>query len=108
MPQERGSAVRELLDAVLMGVSPDDSPVTHVEILEARAGEAGAWPSWAAPALVAALEARGVAAPWRHQVAAAELAWAGQSVVLATGTGSGKSLGYQLPALTQLLADDRS
>ncbi len=35
---------------------------------------------------------------------AAEAAWAGEHVVLATGTASGKSLAYQLPALSRILA----
>ena len=39
---------------------------------------------------------------------AAELAHAGQSVVLATGTASGKSLAYLLPVLTDLLEDERA
>ena len=43
--------------------------------------------------------------PWRHQTEAAELAWAGAHVVIGTGTASGKSLGYQLPALAALLTD---
>ena len=51
---------------------------------------------------------RGVALPWTHQAAVAELAWVGSSVVLATGTASGKSMVYQLPALTTLLADDQA
>ena len=38
---------------------------------------------------------------------AADAAYAGQHVVLATGTASGKSLAYQLPALTSALADPR-
>ena len=41
---------------------------------------------------------------WTHQRTAAEHAHAGRSVVLATGTGSGKSLAFQLPALTAVLA----
>jgi DEAD/DEAH box helicase domain-containing protein len=41
-------------------------------------------------------------------VEAAELAWADRSVVLATGTASGKSLAYQLPVLSALLADERA
>ena len=41
----------------------------------------------------------GIHEPYRHQVQAAELAHAGEHVVIATGTASGKSLAYQLPAL---------
>ena len=44
----------------------------------------------------------GVTTPWQHQVAAADAAHAGQHVVLATGTASGKSMAYQLPALTAI------
>ncbi len=51
-----------------------------------------------------AYEARGVERPWRHQAAAAESAHRGRHVVLATGTASGKSLAYQLPALTAVRA----
>jgi DEAD/DEAH box helicase domain-containing protein len=58
--------------------------------------------------LRSALENRGIVAPWEHQAAAAELAWSGRHVVLATGTASGKSLAYQLPALAALLADPRA
>ncbi|PZF79849.1 DEAD/DEAH box helicase [Jiangella anatolica] len=42
----------------------------------------------------------GIVSPWAHQAQAASLAWSGRSVVIATGTASGKSLAYQLPALT--------
>jgi len=74
--------------------------VTHVEQLPARLGRQVPWPAWAAPELVAAFNAVGVDAPWAHQAAAADLAWSGRSVVVATGTASGKSLAYLLPALT--------
>ncbi len=47
----------------------------------------------------------GVQAPWEHQAEAAEHAYTGRSVVLATGTASGKSVGYLLPVLSTLLAD---
>ncbi|HEU4347142.1 MAG TPA: DEAD/DEAH box helicase [Actinoplanes sp.] len=85
-----------------------DSGVTHVERIPARTGRAVAWPAWAAPELITALAAQGISAPWEHQAAAASAAWAGHHVVLATGTASGKSLGYHLPALTRLLTDDRA
>ena len=40
--------------------------------------------------------------PWRHQVVAADAAHAGDHVIVATGTASGKSLAYQLPALSAI------
>ncbi|RYD93200.1 MAG: hypothetical protein EOP54_19575, partial [Sphingobacteriales bacterium] len=46
---------------------------------------------------VGAFVARGVDRPWAHQAVAAEAAHEGRHVVMATGTASGKSLGYQLP-----------
>src|SRR5690606_32609088 len=70
--------------------------VTHVEQVPARVGRTAEWPDWVAPALRNHLVARGVDRPWAHQVATAELAWQGQHVITATGTASGKSLGYLL------------
>ncbi|WP_274528251.1 DEAD/DEAH box helicase [Micromonospora foliorum] len=83
-------------------------PVTHVERVPARAGVPAPWPSWAPTELRAAFARRGVVAPWKHQAEAANLAYEGQHVVVATGTASGKSLAYQLPALATLLADPRA
>ncbi|MGN9811116.1 DEAD/DEAH box helicase [Micromonospora sp. BQ11] len=83
-------------------------PVTHVERVPARAGTPAPWPEWAPEELRAAFARRGVVAPWRHQAEAASLAYDGQHVVVATGTASGKSLAYQLPALATLLADPRA
>ncbi len=78
--------------------------LTFVTHLPGRAGRHADWPSFVPPELIAALAGAGVAAPWEHQAAAAELAAAGQSVIIATGTASGKSLGYLLPALAGVLA----
>ena len=86
----------------LASVPGREDRLRHLEVLPPRpAGEAD-WPAWAAGDVVAAYAARGITRPWRHQVVAAEAAHAGQHVVLATGTASGKSLGYQLPALTAI------
>ncbi|WP_245941570.1 DEAD/DEAH box helicase [Vallicoccus soli] len=74
--------------------------LTHVEHVPPRPARHAPWPAWAEPALVEGLRSRGVERPWSHQVAAADLARAGRHVVLATGTASGKSLGYLLPAAT--------
>jgi len=100
--------VQELLERLLLGVPPGSEPLTHVHVVPARVGEPAAWPLWTPELLREQFAARGIARPWVHQVETAELAWSGQSVVVATGTGSGKSLGYQLPALTALLDDDRA
>jgi DEAD/DEAH box helicase domain-containing protein len=78
--------------------------LTHAETRPAREASYADWPGWADPDLVAALAGRGVERPWRHQVDAAEAAYAGRHVVLATGTASGKSLGYLLPGITTIRA----
>src|SRR5690606_29568842 len=82
--------------------------ITHVERLPARAGRTAPWPQWAPGPLRQALAERGVGAPWRHQAEAADLAWHGRHVVVATGTASGKSLAYLLPVLSRLLSDPRA
>jgi DEAD/DEAH box helicase domain-containing protein len=74
--------------------------VTHIEHLPARPASHAPWPSWTDPDLLVALQTSGVTSPWTHQAAAADLAWGGESVVVSTGTASGKSLCYLLPALT--------
>ncbi len=100
--------MRELLERLLRGVPAGSEPLTHVESIAARAGTQADWPEWTPDVLRGRFGARGIERPWTHQVETASLAWSGTSVVVATGTGSGKSLGYQLPALTTLLADDRA
>ncbi|MDS1270015.1 DEAD/DEAH box helicase [Lipingzhangella sp. LS1_29] len=79
------------------------SQVTHTEDVPERPGVTEDWPRWVAPELVTRLREAGIAAPWSHQVAAAELAWSGQDVIVATGTASGKSLAFQLPGLSAVL-----
>jgi DEAD/DEAH box helicase domain-containing protein len=98
----------ELLHRLQARTPAAESPVTHVERIAARTGRTADWPSWTAPPLADALRARGITAPWEHQVAAASLAHEGSHVVIATGTASGKSLAYQLPVFTRLLADSRA
>ncbi|WFE45359.1 DEAD/DEAH box helicase [Verrucosispora sp. WMMD1129] len=83
-------------------------PVTHVERVPPRAGAPAPWPSWVPEDLRAAYARHGVATPWRHQAEAADLAYDSRHVVVATGTASGKSLAYQLPALATLLTDPRA
>ena len=85
--------------------------LVHVEQLSRRApGGTAAWPDWADPEVRAprAAPPAGIGRPWAHQAEAAELAPGRAShVVVATGTASGKSLGYLLPALTDLVDGPR-
>ncbi len=75
----------------------------HLEQIPARSGVPADWPDWVPEPLIEAFGRRGVSAPWSHQVAAAGHARAGRHVIISTGTASGKSLGYLLPALTGAL-----
>ena len=98
-PQRMGRLVDRLAS-----VPGREGRLTHLELLPRRAAETVEWPAWAAPDVVEAFVSRGLVQPWRHQVVAADAAHSGQHVVLATGTASGKSLAYQLPALTAIRA----
>jgi DEAD/DEAH box helicase domain-containing protein len=95
-------------DELLRRFARGDECLTHVERVPARAGVHAEWPDWVAGSVRTALVARGVTRPWSHQVAAAEFAHAGTNVVVSTGTGSGKSLAYQLPVLSALIADPKA
>lgn len=98
----------ELLGAALAGSEPGEHPLRHVADLPASRGEPVEWPGWAEPDVVRAFTDRGIRAPWSHQRAAADLAYAGQHVVISTGTASGKSMAYQLPVLTALVTAPRA
>ena len=97
----------DLLSAVSAGAAggPHTSPLRHVAEIPPSAAQSRDWPAWVGGDVLAALAARGITAPWSHQVQAAELAHAGSHVVISTGTASGKSLAFQVPIL-QALADD--
>ncbi|MDO5740676.1 MAG: DEAD/DEAH box helicase [Ornithinimicrobium sp.] len=81
---------------------PHAERLVHVRTVPAREGRTVPWPVWVAPQLTAALHGEGINTLWEHQARVAELARDGQHVVVATGTASGKSLGYLLPVLTAL------
>lgn len=99
------SSTRGVAHAVtrLAAVPGRDDRLRHVEELPARAASTAPWPDWAHPVVEEAWRRRGVEQPWLHQVLAAEAVRAGDHVVLATGTASGKSLAYQLPVLSGIL-----
>jgi DEAD/DEAH box helicase domain-containing protein len=77
--------------------------LVHLEEIPGRPGVPAPWPEWVPGPLVEALGRQGVRTPWSHQVTAACHARAGRHVIISTGTASGKSLGYLLPALAGVL-----
>ncbi len=99
---------RRLLDRALAGIPQDESPLRHVEDIPPRPARHADWPEWAPQDVVETLRSQGVDRPWTHQVDGAERARAGENVVVATGTASGKSMVYQLPVLAALQEDRRA
>jgi len=89
--------------ARILGEGARSGKLTHLEHVPASPGRRVGWPGWAPPEVTKAFEAAGVPGPWAHQAAAADHAAAGRNVIISTGPASGKSLGYLLPALTQVL-----
>lgn len=90
--------MQAVADRLLEGIEGDRALI-HLERLPAR----GAHHRQPVPALAPALAARLPGPLWSHQAEALELARAGSSVVVSTGTASGKSLCYQLPIAEALL-----
>ena len=100
-PRSPSVDLGDLVDRLASAPGREDR-LRHLEVLPPRAAREAAWPDWVDPDVAAAFRARGVDRLWQHQAVAAEAAREGQHVVLSTGTASGKSLGYQLPALTAI------
>jgi DEAD/DEAH box helicase domain-containing protein len=71
----------------------------------ASEGEFAPFPEGLAPSVQQALARRGVTALYSHQAEAYRLARAGQDVVVATPTASGKSLCFNLPVFDALAHD---
>ncbi|MFJ2758165.1 DEAD/DEAH box helicase [Nocardioides sp. NPDC087217] len=92
-----GDLVRRLAD-----VPGREDRLAHLEQVPPREAVFADWPTWASADVVAAFVARGIERPWQHQAVAAEAAHDGTHVIVSTGTASGKSLAYQLPALTAI------
>lgn len=68
-----------------------------------RESETAPWPAEINPELISALATQGINEPWTHQAELAEIISAGKNAVLATGTGSGKSLAVWAPVISDLL-----
>jgi DEAD/DEAH box helicase domain-containing protein len=81
-----------------------DPRIRHHFHREATAGVTADFPDWVDPAISDALAGIGVNRLWRHQAQAADAAFHGRHVALATGTASGKTLAYLLPVLAAAIS----
>lgn len=91
----------DLLAALVAGIG-DNGRVRHVEVIPERPGTHADWPIWADDGVVGAYRRLDIELPWRHQVEGAEAIARGLTTALATSTGSGKSLSYWLPILSEV------
>ncbi len=98
-------SARPTPDALLAGLAQGRRAerLTYVHRVPPREAEPADWPTWLTPTLYAALSQAGLEHLWSHQREAADAAHADEHVVLSTGTASGKSLGYLLPSLSDVV-----
>lgn len=88
----------------LLKTTGSDGRLAHLEEIPARAGVSVPWPEHIDPTVVAAYGTLGVGELWSHQADSLNQLQTGSDLVLATGTGSGKSLVAWAPVLSQLAA----
>ncbi|MFT0848350.1 DEAD/DEAH box helicase [Actinomycetaceae bacterium L2_0104] len=91
----------DLLNALTRHAGPHQ--IAGVIERSARPSRTTHWPIWVPAAITDALARTGAEYPWLHQAQAAELIHSGHHTVLATGTGSGKSLAAWVPMLSSLV-----
>ncbi|MGB3594689.1 MAG: DEAD/DEAH box helicase, partial [Ornithinimicrobium sp.] len=75
----------------------------HTHTVPGRLAQDVAFPEWVDPSVYAAITGSGVRSLWSHQAEMAGTLRSGKHAVLATGTASGKSLGYLVPVLSSLM-----
>jgi DEAD/DEAH box helicase domain-containing protein len=83
----------------------EETEVVAVRNTPGRPAEHADWPDWIEDPVRAAFRARGVERPYAHQVEALARIGAGEDIVLATPTASGKSLCYRAPLVQSIVGD---
>ncbi len=80
-----------------------DKMVVFSRRMPAKAAEYAEYPAALLPELAEYLRARGIERLYSHQAQMFELALRGENVVITTSTASGKTLGFLLPVLQEIL-----
>ena len=93
--------------SALLDAGRADARLVREAFEGARRADTAPLPDTLHPALLDALRGAGIESLWSHQAKALESAWAGPTIVT-TGTASGKSLCFNLPALDVLCRDAKA
>jgi len=102
----RSMDARAALDALV--IDPElAGRCVHRETLPARAARFAATKEPLHPEVAARLEARGITQLYAHQADGIDAIRSGTSIVVATGTASGKSLCYQAPIVSSVVEGRR-
>ena len=107
-PAASASASSETFARLVERLGRSGGQHVHATLLPERPGTSGEWPQWVHPRIVDAWRARGAELPWLHQRRALDAIREGNDCVIATGTGSGKSLLAWTPILSDLASAEQS
>ena len=107
-PLPGGSASAGFLVELLRRMSASDDRLVDMRVVPGRPERIAEWPDWVAPDVITAWRQRGASSPWTHQRAALDAIRSGRDVVIATGTGSGKSAPAWTPILSDLVESEDS
>ncbi|WIK64027.1 DEAD/DEAH box helicase [Gleimia hominis] len=95
----------DILQVLTRIAAGSDRLITAIHVPQ-RDGQAQPWPTWVHPKVRNRFETRGIAKPWAHQVKGMDAVWNGRHTVVATGTGSGKSMVAWAPILSAVEQGD--
>ncbi len=82
--------------------------IAHVQVLPERPARYAEVPGGLHPSVAAALKEQGICSLYQHQAEAIGHLREGKSVVIVTGTASGKTLCYNIPVVETLLEDPQA
>jgi len=85
-----------------------DEMIVYSRTVPAKGAEYAEYPAELLPELAGYLRQRGIERLYSHQAEMFELARQGENVVITTATASGKTLGFWLPVLQEILRDPRA